>query len=361
MRASSWLNSVSTSILLALSLPRAALLAADKPFPVGYASSASTANNPTNLFIPVPGMVSFKVTVAIPSISQVVTGMGGTIAKTGATVAQMEAASTAKANAIVAAVNAQTAASKNAAVNAIMASVTGMQTIQLVPYGAPAGTAPVNVTIPVITFVNVGGTPQVSNPKTTMEGGDAKVVNPSMKPGMQGNVPPSGSSSSPTPGSSMGYSTGEDLDGLQSDVSFGLVNDTDPSNPISYLASVFPTVGEDDEQVLMQLTGVFNTDFNADGFSATFNPLTDTLQLNQTLSSNFLVYSQDDDTGLGGSSDGGGYLNAFVSTPCPLPNPAVGVALLAGLFLLPFKARKLIFRFCHALRRRMSAPGVAIP
>lgn len=349
MRAGSWLNCVGTSVLLAFALPGAALLAADKPFPVGYASQASTANNPTNLFIPVPGMVSFKVTVAIPSISQDVKKNGGTIANTGATVAQMESASTAKANAIVAAVNAQTAASKNAAVNAIMASVTGTQTIQLVPYGAPAGTAPVNVTIPVITFTNVAGTPQVSNPKTTMEGGDAKVVNPSMKPGMQGNVPPPGSIPPPTPGGSMGYSTGVDPDGLQSDVSFGLVNNTNPSNPISFLASVFPTAGEDDEQVLAQLTAVFNADFNSDGFSATFNPLTDTMQLNQPLSADFLVYSQDDDTGLGGSSDNGGYVNAFVSTPCPLPSPAASAAILAGLFLIPFKARKLIFRSWHAL------------
>jgi hypothetical protein len=351
MRAGSWLNCVGTSILLALALPGAGLLGADKPFPVGYASKASTANNPTILYVPVPGMVPYKVTVAIPSISQVVTGMGGTIANTGATVAQMEAASTAKANAIVAAANAQTAASKNAAVNAIMASVTGMQTIQLVPYGAPAGTAPVNVNIPVITFTNVAGTPMVSNPKVTMEGGDAKVVNPSIKPGMQGTIPSPGSIPPPTPGGSMGYSTGVDPDGLQSCVSFGLINNTNPSDPISFLASVFPTVGEDDEQVLMQLTGVFNADFNSDGYSATFIPQTDTLQLNQTLSDGFLVYSQDDDTGLGGDSNGGGYLDAFVSTACPLPTPAAGTAILAGLFLLPFKARKSIFRSWYAVAK----------
>jgi hypothetical protein len=54
----------------------------------------------------------------------------------------------------------------------------------------------------------------------------------------------------------------------------------------------------DDEQVLTDLEELFNADFGADGYTATYDPLTDTLSVDQALPSVDFTWSADSDTGL---------------------------------------------------------------
>lgn len=66
----------------------------------------------------------------------------------------------------------------------------------------------------------------------------------------------------------------------------------------NFIVSVNPTAGENDEQVLSTLAAEFNTDFSADGLSATFNLGSDTLLLDQPIYGPVSLFVENTDSGL---------------------------------------------------------------
>lgn len=113
----------------------------------------------------------------------------------------------------------------------------------------------------------------------------------------------------PSPGSSMGratfgglgattgLSTGLDGSGNPSVVGFGFLDETS-STPIDYIAAFDPPSGLDDQQILTDLSDLFNADFSTDGYTSSYDPTTDTLAINQSLPSVDFTWSADSDTGL---------------------------------------------------------------
>ena len=94
-------------------------------------------------------------------------------------------------------------------------------------------------------------------------------------------------------GTSSGMAVGTDLSGAPSSVSFGLFDDQGqdatcapalPSTslcPGDFIATVFPTPGETDAQVLGDLANLFDSLFSSDGLTATFDTFNNSVFLDQ--------------------------------------------------------------------------------
>jgi len=139
------------------------------------------------------------------------------------------------------------------------------------------------------------------------------------------------------PGGTSGVAAGMDLSGAPSSVSFGVFNDQGqdatcapmlpPTSPCpgDFIATVFPTAGETDAEVLDDLSTLFNSLFSSDGLNATFDPFTDSLFLDQQLTPFESLFTQNTDPGL--------ELDPFLSSvpqPSTLLLLGMGLAGLAG-------------------------------
>jgi len=139
-----------------------------------------------------------------------------------------------------------------------------------------------------------------------------------------------GSSSSMTYGglgANTGLTTGMDASGGQSVVAFGFIDETTPT-PVDYLAAFDPPSGLTDADVLFDLAALFNEDYSSDGYTASYDPNTDLLSINQMLPAADVDWSANSDTGL--------FLDDSVnSAPTPEPDSLLLLGTgLAGLALL---------------------------
>jgi hypothetical protein len=112
--------------------------------------------------------------------------------------------------------------------------------------------------------------------------------------------------------------SGVDWSGLQSVIGFGFIDETG-ATPVDYIAAFDPTSGMTDAQVMIDLEDLFDEDYSADGYTATYDPFTDTLSIDQLLPSVDFTWSSDSDTGM--------YLEDSMNT---LPTPEPGALLLTG-------------------------------
>jgi hypothetical protein len=128
-------------------------------------------------------------------------------------------------------------------------------------------------------------------------------------------------------GALAGSTTGTDASGFASVIGFGFI-DNSTSTPVDYFAALDPIAGMDDEQVMTDLSELFNADYSADGYTTTYDPLTDTLSVDQPLAAADFTWSSDSDPGL--------FVEDSMNT-YPAPEPAsllllgTGLASLAGL------------------------------
>jgi hypothetical protein len=142
---------------------------------------------------------------------------------------------------------------------------------------------PMRVMVPGYSWIQITGVTRsvtvgtLKQPDPTKEagGGGNWQANP-------GGVAPSTRPSMGGSGLSSGLSSGLDPSGNQSMVGFGFWDPT-VSNPTLFIDAVFPAAGENDGQVLSALASLFDSDFASAGYTATYNPLTDTLMLDQAI------------------------------------------------------------------------------
>lgn len=91
--------------------------------------------------------------------------------------------------------------------------------------------------------------------------------------------------------------SGVNPSGYQSVIGFGFIDETG-ATPVDYIAAIDPTSGMTDAQVLTDLQDLFNTDYSADGYTASYDPFDDTLSIDQDLPSADFTWSSDSDTGM---------------------------------------------------------------
>jgi hypothetical protein len=230
-----------------------------------------------------------------------------------------------KAQAIVAAINASISAAITAGT---LPANTPMATVAMAPL-----TTPVVVRGRVVNAANPNaGAGIVTIPNATGVGGMG-AADPSGEPagggfGVQGNGGGGGTNGSMGGrGSTQGYSTGESIDSSPAEVWFGLVTpqaeanldnngntcdtnpnfSTDPTPledealygcPGDDIVSVDTYAGETDATIMQALEAEFNTDFASQGFTATYDPTTDMLSIDQTIPAGDALYFDDTDTGL---------------------------------------------------------------
>jgi hypothetical protein len=122
-------------------------------------------------------------------------------------------------------------------------------------------------------------------------------------------------------GAGTGLSTGIDFSGYQSVVGFGFIDETS-STPVDYIAAFDPPSGLIGADVLGILANLFNEDFSTDGYTATYDPTTDTLSIDQLLPAVDMLWSANSDTGLDLES-------STSSVPEPSPLPLLAIAMIA--------------------------------
>src|SRR5579875_3664265 len=157
-------------------------------------------------------------------------------------------------------------------------------------------------------------------------------------------------------GAMSGDATGDDASGTgPSSVSFGLYDPQGldancnsspdltslPLCPGDFIATVNPTAGENDGQVLSALANAFNHDFGTLGLSASYDPLTDLLSLDQPLNFPNMLLVDNSDPGL-----------ELDPVQVAIPEPASILLLAAARMASPPSARLI-----HALAVRPSASG----
>lgn len=261
----------------------------------------------------------------------------------------------------------------NAEVNAINASINAAIKAGTLPMGTPLATIAIQPNT--ITLKDRNGKPiidpvtmqpfmrpnsQAGLPIITVTGvtllGDPKGFKPALGQMLQANptgetggakivfpVPGGGTGvkgAMVLPGGVTGQAVGTDLTGAPSSVSFGLFDEQGqdatctsvlpPSAssvcPGVFIATVFPTAKETEEQVLRDLETLFNSLFSSEGLTATFDFLTMSLSLDQLLTPFENLFTQNTDPGL--------ELDPIL---IPVPEPsgllvlAIGLALLAGI------------------------------
>jgi len=260
------------------------------------------------------------------------------------TKAQVEAASAAKQAAIIAAINKAAIPIKPVTINGIMYNTltatangtvagmypTGRYNAQGQPILAPADFSQYTVSGITQKLVPSGGPKpgtlgpgvyRTSGNTVTGENGNGKgAFIPGTTPG-SGTSPGSmgmGQATFGGLGATAGLTTGTDASGDPSFIGFGFMDETG-STPVDYIVDFDPTAGMDDEQVLTELEDMFNDDYSADGYTASYDPLTDTLSIDQPLAPVDYTWSSDSDPGI--------YLEDSMNT---FPTPEPGSLLLLG-------------------------------
>ena len=254
------------------------------------------------------------------------------------TAAQVAAASAAKQAAIIAAINAANIAIQPTTINGVTYNtLTAVANAKPEPGGMfPTGqTMPQNVVnrfgvvigvvqVPVLapanfsTYTVNGMTQTVINPGTLVAklGGGVYRTKGNKVTGENGNgkgqftpgSSPGGALSTPSTsglvqatftglGALSQLTSGVDPSGFQSVIGFGFIDETG-ATPVDYIAAFDPTSGMTDAQVLTDLEDLFNEDYSGDGYTASYDPLTDTLSIDQLLPSVDFTWSSDSDTGM---------------------------------------------------------------
>lgn len=254
------------------------------------------------------------------------------------TAAQVAAASAAKQAAIIAAINAANIAIQPTTINGVTYNtLTAVANAKPEPGGMfPTGqTMPQNVVnrfgvvigvvqVPVLapanfsTYTVNGMTQTVINPGTLVAklGGGVYRTKGNKVTGENGNgkgqftpgSSPGGALSTPSTsglvqatftglGALSQLTSGIDPSGFQSVIGFGFIDETG-ATPVDYIAAFDPTSGMTDAQVLTDLEDLFNEDYSGDGYTASYDPLTDTLSIDQSLPSVDFTWSSDSDTGM---------------------------------------------------------------
>jgi hypothetical protein len=208
----------------------------------------------------------------------------------------------------------------------------------------------VNTGVPYIINNNLSGYGVVSVPNVTQLGDDPKKPPKNPKDRAQdptgeigtGNFKPVINNGGGTgvrgptlgTGATQGAAAGTDATGAASSVSFGVFDAQGqdaacaptlppvPSCPGDFIATIDPVAGQNDGQVLGDLASLFNSLFGVDGLTATYDPLTDALFLDQALTPFEMLFTQNTDPGL--------ELTAFLS----VPEPATFLVLGGGLIML---------------------------
>jgi hypothetical protein len=251
------------------------------------------------------------------------------------TPAQAAAASAAKANAIANAVN-------QANIPGVTASVPAATVQRPYPTGAMAEYQPGRVPPVITNYIygqyaatqfTISGVSPPTNPNGTpgspVQRAPGNNVTGELGDGTQapvaGGNPPPPPPPPPFNGSFKGGSgatpqsaTGLDVAGNPSVIEFGFIDNSGPS-PVDYIEGIQPTVGEDDADILGSLADLFNNDYSADGYTATYDPTDDSLSLDQSLPGEDELYEGDSDTG-----------SYFYSEMDLLPEPASAASLLAA-------------------------------
>lgn len=142
-------------------------------------------------------------------------------------------------------------------------------------------------------------------------------------------------------GAGSGVAMGKDVNGAPSAISFGVfalqgqdaacapAMPPTTSCPGDFIATINPTPGEDDEQVLSALAAQFDGLFSTDGLTATYDPATDSLALDQALTPFESLFAQNTDPGLD--------LDSFLAV---VPEPASFALLGASLVTLAVCRRR---------------------
>jgi hypothetical protein len=128
-------------------------------------------------------------------------------------------------------------------------------------------------------------------------------------------------------GALAGLTTGTDASGDPSFIGFGFMDETG-ATPVDYIAYFDPSAGMDDEEVLTELEDLFNAQYSADGYTASYDPLTDTLSIDQPLAPVDYTWSSDSDPGIYLEDS----MNTYI-TPEPGPLLLLGSGL-AGLAVI---------------------------
>jgi hypothetical protein len=214
-------------------------------------------------------------------------------------------------------------------------------------FGRPT---PVNTGVPYIINNNLAGYGVVSVPNVTQLGDDPKKPPKNPRDRAQdptgeiaaGNFKPVINNGGGTgvqgamlgTGATQGAATGRDATGAASSVSFGVFDaqgqdaacapTLPPASrcPGDFIATINPVSGENDGQVLGDLASLFNSLFSVDGLTASYDPLTDALFLDQALTPFEMLFTQNTDPGL--------ELDAFLG----VPEPATILVLGGGLIML---------------------------
>ncbi|MFI5380758.1 MAG: PEP-CTERM sorting domain-containing protein [Tepidisphaerales bacterium] len=285
--------------------PAGAAAAGDSTNTAGMPTSGSTAQNPyiVNVYTGKPPKAT---PVKVPNI---VATAGLMPNPPGPTAAQVAAASAAKAKAIVDAVTAAAAADAAKVPAGPLANVTASvgNTVAWPTY-FPTGTdatvrlpngqvvklpqvAKPDMTQFTISGVTAGAT-QAGN--TTGEIGNGRNFNQNGGGGGGGSMNRGSMSGT---GSSSGMSMGSDASGNPSVVGFGFIDMT-TTTPTDYIVAFEPPSGLTDSVVLGGLAGFFNATFASSGYSATYDPGSDTLSLDQPMPEADFFWDANSDPGL---------------------------------------------------------------
>ena len=158
-------------------------------------------------------------------------------------------------------------------------------------------------------------------------------------------------------GAATGLSTGMDPLGAQSFVSFGVFDprgldagcqpDFPPAYPLcpgEFIATLFPSAGSTDSQILSSLASLFNSLYTAFGYTATYDPFTDLLSLDQPIGNYETLFTQNTAAGL--------ELDPVVEI-VTTPEPASVVLVVTGLLVIGL-ARKRTTCSTRSFSRRVS-------